>query len=110
MNESKPGIWQYLQIPHKTSESEQEDGKWEFWKLEDPDETRCYFSSVIAAVNIVTWRLKAGIVKPEQTTIARQRLGKHIPAATNTQAKIELSILCNTSVTIKELLGNGVFC
>jgi hypothetical protein len=29
--------------------------------------------------HIVTWRLKAGIVKPEQTSIARQRLCKHIP-------------------------------
>jgi hypothetical protein len=26
---------------------------------------------------IVTWSLKAGIVKPEKTSIARQRLGKH---------------------------------
>jgi hypothetical protein len=39
--------------------------------------------------NIGTWRPKGGIVKSEWTFIARQRLGKHIPAATNTQAKIE---------------------
>jgi hypothetical protein len=32
----------------------------------------------------VTRRLKAGIVEPEQTFIARQRLGKHVPAAMNT--------------------------
>jgi hypothetical protein len=31
-------------------------------------------------------------VEPEQTFIARQRLGKHIPAATNTQATIEESV------------------
>jgi hypothetical protein len=38
---------------------------------------------------IVTWRPKAGIVKSEWTFIARERLGKHIPVATNTQATIE---------------------
>jgi hypothetical protein len=36
----------------------------------------------------VTWRLKAGIVEPEEA-VARQRLGKHISAATNTHATIE---------------------
>jgi hypothetical protein len=40
-------------------------------------------------LNIVTWRPKYGIEEPEQTANARQRLGKHIPAATNTQATIE---------------------
>jgi hypothetical protein len=39
--------------------------------------------------HIVTWRLKAGIVKSEERSIVRQRLGKHIPAATNTHATIE---------------------
>jgi hypothetical protein len=38
--------------------------------------------------DIVTWSPKAGIVKSELTLIARQRLTKHIPATTNTQAKI----------------------
>jgi hypothetical protein len=33
--------------------------------------------------------LKAGIVQPEETFTVRQRLGKHVPAATNTKAKIE---------------------
>jgi hypothetical protein len=33
--------------------------------------------------------LKAGIVEPEETSIARQRLGKQVPAATDTQATIE---------------------
>jgi hypothetical protein len=28
-------------------------------------------------------RLKAGIVEPEKTVVARQRLGKHVLAATN---------------------------
>jgi hypothetical protein len=37
----------------------------------------------------VTWRPKAGKVKSEQTFIAKQRLGKHIPAAKNKQATIE---------------------
>jgi hypothetical protein len=31
----------------------------------------------------------AGRVKSEETSIARQLLGKHIPTATNTQAAIE---------------------
>jgi hypothetical protein len=32
--------------------------------------------------DIVTWRLKAGIVKPEEKSIARQRLGKHVSSTT----------------------------
>jgi hypothetical protein len=31
---------------------------------------------------IVTWRLKAEIVEPEETSLARQRLGKHVPSET----------------------------
>jgi hypothetical protein len=46
----------------------------------------------------VITRLKAGIVEPEQRSIARQRLGKHIPAATHMQATIELPFLCNSTV------------
>jgi hypothetical protein len=39
------------------------------------------------------------IVKSEYTFIGKQRLGKHIPAATNTQATIEqLQLLCNGGV------------
>jgi hypothetical protein len=34
-------------------------------------------------LNIVTWRLNAGMVEPEQTSIAEQRLGNHVSAATN---------------------------
>jgi hypothetical protein len=37
----------------------------------------------------VTWRLKAGIVQPEESSIAIQRLGKQVSAATDTQATIE---------------------
>jgi hypothetical protein len=37
----------------------------------------------------VTLRLKAGIVEPEETSIARKQFRKHVPAATNTQATIE---------------------
>jgi hypothetical protein len=33
---------------------------------------------------------KAGIVQPEGTFLARQRLGKHVPVATKTQATIEV--------------------
>jgi hypothetical protein len=35
------------------------------------------------SVNIVTWCLKAGIAEPEWTCIARQRLGKQVPAEMN---------------------------
>jgi hypothetical protein len=43
----------------------------------------------------------AGIVEPEETYIARQRLGKHVPTATNTQATIRIVLGCNN--------GNCVF-
>jgi hypothetical protein len=36
-----------------------------------------------------TWRPKAGIVKSEEKSIARQVLGKHIPAAKITQATMK---------------------
>jgi hypothetical protein len=50
-----------------------------------------------------------------ELSIARQRVRKHILAATNTQTIEELPFLCNgnvklTSITIEELLRNGVFC
>jgi hypothetical protein len=38
---------------------------------------------------IVAWRLKAGIVEPEETSFTKQRLGKYFPPVTNTQATIE---------------------
>jgi hypothetical protein len=45
------------------------------------------------------YHLKAGILEPEQMSIARQRIGKHIPAATSTQETIEeLPFLCNGEV------------
>jgi hypothetical protein len=34
-------------------------------------------------LHCVTWRLKAGMVEPEQTFIATQRLGNHVSAAKN---------------------------
>jgi hypothetical protein len=37
----------------------------------------------------VTWPLKARIVRPQKTSLARQRLGKHIPAAMDMHATIE---------------------
>jgi hypothetical protein len=36
--------------------------------------------------HIVTWRLKDEIQEPEETVIAREWLGKHVPTATNTHA------------------------
>jgi hypothetical protein len=45
---------------------------------------RIHYSLVMLQLNdIVTWRPKAGIVEPQETSIARQRLGKHVPAETN---------------------------
>jgi hypothetical protein len=35
----------------------------------------------------MAWRLKAGIVEPEETVVAKQCLRKQVPAATNTHAK-----------------------
>jgi hypothetical protein len=39
--------------------------------------------------NIVIWRLKAGILEPEEKFIARQRLAEQISAAMDTKATIE---------------------
>jgi hypothetical protein len=67
----------------------------------------------------VTFRLKAGTEEPEQTSIDRQGLDKHIPAATNMQATIEeLPFLCNGEVGTPlqhyrncwDNDGNDVFC
>jgi hypothetical protein len=43
----------------------------------------------LAWIHIVTWRLKAGIVEPEETSSARQKLGTQVSVATDTQALIE---------------------
>jgi hypothetical protein len=48
--------------------------------------------------NIVTRRLKAGIVYLVETSIVRQRLSQHIPVATNTQETIELVLKTMFSV------------
>jgi hypothetical protein len=37
----------------------------------------------------VKYRLKASSSELEETAVARERLGKHVPAATNTDATIE---------------------
>jgi hypothetical protein len=52
---------------------------------------------------IVTWRLKAGIVEPEETSIATQRLGKQVSAANGTQATIEE--LLGTMSSIRSVLS-----
>jgi hypothetical protein len=49
-------------------------------------------------MNIVTWRLKAGVLVPEETFIVRERFGKHVPAEKNTQVKN------------RGIIGNDVFC
>jgi hypothetical protein len=33
--------------------------------------------------HILTWRLKAGMVVPEQISIAKQRIRNHVPVTTN---------------------------
>jgi hypothetical protein len=61
--------------------------------------------------NTVTRHLKAGIVEPEQMSIARQSLGKHIPAAkeyasNNRRTAVYMERLGRyASTTIEELLG-----
>jgi hypothetical protein len=35
------------------------------------------------------YRLKAGKVEPKEMDVTKQRLGKHVPAATNTHTTIE---------------------
>jgi hypothetical protein len=44
---------------------------------------------IINIIIIIMWWPKAGIVNSEEMLIARQRLGKHIPAATSMQATNE---------------------
>jgi hypothetical protein len=40
-------------------------------------------------LDIMAWRLNAGIVEPEETSIATQRLGKQVFAARDAQPTIE---------------------
>jgi hypothetical protein len=49
----------------------------------------------------VTWRMKAGIVKRVEAVIARQRHGKHVSAARDTDATIE-----DVVYSARPLLGN----
>jgi hypothetical protein len=39
--------------------------------------------------SLCVYSKQAGIVEPEETAVARQRLSKHIPSATNAHARIE---------------------
>jgi hypothetical protein len=48
--------------------------------------------------SIVTWRLKAGIVEPEQMSIARQGLGEQISVEMKSHAALEQPFLCNGEV------------
>jgi hypothetical protein len=45
--------------------------------------------------------VKAGIVEAEETSITRQRLGKHIPGATNMQLKID--VLLETMFSVRSV-------
>jgi hypothetical protein len=64
---------------------------------------RLYIES---AYNVVTCRPKVGIVKSEESSIARQPLGKHIPEAGNTQTAIEYA---RVEVFIAVTMKNSVF-
>jgi hypothetical protein len=49
--------------------------------------------------------LKAGIIKAEQTSIARQRLSKHVPTATNTVGRgsfYAVRVVSNVQYVVKE--------
>jgi hypothetical protein len=52
-------------------------------------------------VHIVTWHLNARIMKSEKTVIARQRLVKHVPAATNLR---QMLICSNDSLKDKKTI------
>jgi hypothetical protein len=58
------------------------------------------FNLTALSENFVTWHLKAGIVKPEETFITRKWLGKHFPAATNTQI---IEVLLKTMFSIRSV-------
>jgi hypothetical protein len=49
------------------------------------------------------YRLKAAAVELEEVAVTRQRLGKYVPAATKTQATIELldEVFCMWSMEVK---------
>jgi hypothetical protein len=64
------------------------------------DMLRKYLLSPVCIYS-VTSCLTAGIVEPEEKFIARQRLGKNVPAATNTLAPIEL--LLETMFSIRSV-------
>jgi hypothetical protein len=44
-------------------------------------------SGIITQI-IVTWRLKVGMVEPEQISIAEQRTGNHVPFTTNNSERV----------------------
>jgi hypothetical protein len=56
---------------------------------------------VCVYIFFVTWRLKAGIVEPEETYNVRQRLSKQVSAATDMQATTEE--LLRTMFTIRSV-------
>jgi hypothetical protein len=49
-------------------------------------------------MNIVTWLLKAGMVEPEQKSIAEQRLGNHVSAAKNINRVVSVTSNSNERV------------
>jgi hypothetical protein len=54
-----------------------------------PSNSEVWWRGTIPLIhNTGTWRLKAGIVEPEETSIARQLFGKHVPTATSNNGTI----------------------
>jgi hypothetical protein len=50
--------------------------------------SKVYNENGLPKHHTVTWRMKAGIVEPEQTSIAEQRLGNNFHATTNSNERI----------------------
>jgi hypothetical protein len=64
--------------------------RYDMIKYPENNQVHCQYLSLDEVVwfHIVTWRPKAGMVEPEHTYIAKQRLGNHVPAATNINERV----------------------
>jgi hypothetical protein len=59
------------------------------WPSYTPRHWVCDSRIPVFCLYTVIWRLKVGIEEPEKTSTARQRLGKQVALATDTQVTIE---------------------
>jgi hypothetical protein len=60
-----------------------------FPNFEKKNERSLFRSHCSLYVCVHPERQKTGIVEPEETAVARQRLAKHLPASTNTHTTVE---------------------